>query len=75
MIVARCRPKINRDRILKKDPGALKNLPFQRNRIYISGYIEEETRKDDNTLKSRMKESRKSGKMAFIPWSTPRRLL
>jgi len=54
---------------------SFKNKPLQGNRIYISGDIEEETRKDDKALKSRMKELRESGKMTFIPWSTARRLL
>ena len=66
---------MDRDRILKKPLGALNIKPFQGNGIYISGDIEEETRKDDKALKNRMKELRNSGKMAFILWSTPRRLL
>ena len=54
---------------------SFKNKPLQGNRIYISGDIEEETRKDDKALKSRMKELRKSGKMAFIPWNILRCIL
>ena len=74
MIVARCHSKIDKDRILKKAPRALKYKPFQGNRIYNSNDIEEESRKDAKSLKGRMKELRKSVKMAFKPWSTPRRL-
>ena len=73
IIHAKILKRSDRDEILKKSPKVLKNVEVgSGKKIFITDDIHPETRKLHKRLVPIMKDMRKKGWMAFIPWTVPR---
>ena len=67
MMVLKCVYRDDRDRILEAGSKKLKESKY-----YLTDDLHPETRKIHNKLVPIMKEMRKKGYLAFIPWTVPR---
>lgn len=71
IIHARCLRRGDREKILQSSKK-LKGKKFGGNSVYITDDVNEATRKQEKKLLEKVKELRQEGKIAFMPYSTPR---